>query len=871
MHLAAAAMAMILGPSAAATGYTHFEARHTHSITITPDGRTLLALNTPDARLSVFDISNSTNPEPVLIAEIPVGLEPVSVRARTNDEAWVVSELGDSVAVVSLSRRVVIDTLPASDEPADVVFAQGKAFVTCARNNLIRVFDAASRVPLPSIAVEGNYPRALAASGDGTKVYAAFLLSGNNTTILRHQDAPNPPAPTNTSLPTAPKTALIVRTSDSRIRYTVLDRDVVEIDATSGTVARYFSGVGTNLLDLTVHPQTGDLWVANSEARNLIAFEPALRGHVADHRLTKLTISDGTATVYDLHPTLNYFVFPNQTGLNTSIAQPTGAVFSADGSHLWVAGFNSDRLAKVSSATGQIVARVNVRTSGNARQMRGPRALAWQQDQQRLFVLNKLANTISTVSTADATVLSEVPTGSYDPMPAAVREGRGFLFDARLSGNGTISCATCHLDGDVDGLAWDLGDRGGTMDTVIGKNLSLHDETPRTRNLHPMKGPMVTQTLRGMQEGAPFHWRGDRPTLQTFNPTFNKLMAGPELASADIDAMVQYLLTLKHHPNPYLRADGTMPLSINGGNPHRGKDLFEIEENHCTTCHNLPPGIVANPSLTPVPSPLNNVDLPSTVGSTQPVKNPSLATTYQRFGFNPRVGQVSPTGFGMLHDGTGFALPTVHPYSLSGLSTAQDTLDLTAFMLAFANDTAPVVGRSITITAANATRSETIAELALLEGRSGALAGDLVARGTIGGKLQSYVYDSPSGTYIPDTETAAPLARAALLASISPDDALTFVGTRRGEGVRLGRDRNANGIPDRNEAMPRLEIDKIATTDLRLRWPAPSTGWLLQWSTDLDGSWRSMTRRPGSTGTFRTIDESTQSDSARFYRLNRTW
>ena len=34
---------------------------------------------------------------PVLLSEVPVGLEPVSVRARTNGEAWVVNELSDSV------------------------------------------------------------------------------------------------------------------------------------------------------------------------------------------------------------------------------------------------------------------------------------------------------------------------------------------------------------------------------------------------------------------------------------------------------------------------------------------------------------------------------------------------------------------------------------------------------------------------------------------------------------------------------------------------------------------------------------------------------------------------------------------------------
>ena len=148
-------LALVMGCTALAlrsqaqSAYAHFEGRQTHPIALTPDGTRLLALNTPDARLSVFDVSNPANPEPVLLAEIPVGLEPVSLRARTDDEVWVVNEMSDSVSIVSLNRGVVIETLRCPDEPADVVFAQGRAFVSCARNNLVRVFDVASRAGWP--------------------------------------------------------------------------------------------------------------------------------------------------------------------------------------------------------------------------------------------------------------------------------------------------------------------------------------------------------------------------------------------------------------------------------------------------------------------------------------------------------------------------------------------------------------------------------------------------------------------------------------------------------------------------------------------------------------------------------------------------
>ncbi|HWS88410.1 MAG TPA: hypothetical protein VN282_15670 [Pyrinomonadaceae bacterium] len=56
-----------------------------HPLAVTPDGTRLLAVNSPENRLSVFQLKGGT---PVLTAEIPVGLEPVSVAARNDREAW---------------------------------------------------------------------------------------------------------------------------------------------------------------------------------------------------------------------------------------------------------------------------------------------------------------------------------------------------------------------------------------------------------------------------------------------------------------------------------------------------------------------------------------------------------------------------------------------------------------------------------------------------------------------------------------------------------------------------------------------------------------------------------------------------------------
>src|SRR5262249_61613092 len=39
-----------------------------------------------------------------------------------------------------------------------------------------------------------------------------------------------------------------------------------------------------------------------------------------------------------------------------------------------------------------------------------------------------------------------------------------------------------------------------------------------------MKGPMTTQTLRGLKALEPFHWRGDRQNFNAFNRAFVAFM-----------------------------------------------------------------------------------------------------------------------------------------------------------------------------------------------------------------------------------------------------------------------------------------------------------------------------------------------------------
>src|SRR5258708_3672415 len=100
--------------------FVNWETAPIHPLALSPDGGILAVCNVPDNRLELFDVSTGI---PRSIGNIPVGLDPVSVRFRTSAEAWVVNRISDSVSVVDIPGRRVTATLDTLGAPADVVFA----------------------------------------------------------------------------------------------------------------------------------------------------------------------------------------------------------------------------------------------------------------------------------------------------------------------------------------------------------------------------------------------------------------------------------------------------------------------------------------------------------------------------------------------------------------------------------------------------------------------------------------------------------------------------------------------------------------------------------------------------------------------------
>jgi YVTN family beta-propeller protein len=845
----------------------NFEGKLTRPICLSPDGTRLFAVNTADARLSVFDVTHPFNP--FLIAEIPVGIEPVSVNAVNNDEAWVVNEVSDSVSIVSVNKGIVVDTLYAKDEPVDVVFAAGKAFVSESRNRQIAVFDLASHALLTNIVLFGENPRSLAVNSNATKIYAAFALSGNRTTIVSTTNAP--PQSPNTNNP--PKVSLIVDATDptwnpSVIQFTMPDNDVAEIDVATMTTNRYFSHLGTVNLGIAVQPGSSDLFVANTDARNLIHFEQNLKSFFATNRVTRVNITSGTSTFYDLNPGFDptNFTLANRTN---ALAQPAALVFDPAGANLYLAAFGSDRIARLNPASGAVVSRIELCPSAtgsasDSRHMRGPRGLALKPG--ALYVLNRVSGSISIIDLASETVVREIPVGSYDPTTAVIRQGRGFLYDAKLSGNGTVSCASCHVDAEMDMLAWDLGVPGGQFSTnAVVFDSGVFRTNTSTSVEHPMKGPMVTQTLRGLDNLDPFHWRGDRTNFTHFNLAFTNLMGGNALSDADMTAYRDFINTVRFEPNPNQPLDRTLPTSLPGipGNPRIGFTNFTINTIHpgttCATCHQLPNGsgrfIVSAGTIGPP--------------MFQDFKAPHLRNVYQKLDFNPTPGASSITGFGITHDGVQPDVMSFFTRVFFAALPADRRTNLNAFVQCFDTGTAPAVGYTRTLSSTNVNLSDVINDWTLLENQ--ALAGtniDLIVKGTLDGQRRGLLFQPGANIYKPDSTNLPSLTRSQLAAKVLAGDTLTIMGVPPGSGQRMAIDRDLNGVLDADEPLPSLQIAQSAGK-LLLNWPLAAAGFNLQQVGSLaGGAWADNTNPVTIVGSSNLVTNDT-SASTLYFRLRK--
>jgi len=251
---------------------------------------------------------------------------------------------------------------------------------------------------------------------------------------------------------------------------------------------------------MAVNPVSGKIYVANTEAINEVRFEgpgsssTTVQGHLHEARITVIDPSDNSVTPIHLNKHINYNVSPAPAGTSDdSLATPKGIAVTADGNTLYVVAKGSGKVGVFN--TGSLEDDSFTPDSANhiILSAGGPDGLLLDELNNRLYVTTRFDNALSVIDTSSAIEISHI--GLHNPEPPSVIAGRQFLFDAnQTSSNGEASCASCHIEGDKDELAWDLGDPDGA---VITNNNPFALFFSTTGPFHPMKGPMTTQTFRG--------------------------------------------------------------------------------------------------------------------------------------------------------------------------------------------------------------------------------------------------------------------------------------------------------------------------------------------------------------------------------------
>lgn len=877
--------------------YVNWENHPVHPMDISPDGQMLAITHTADNRLQLFDVSQGT---PIAIGHVVVGIDPVSVRFRTNNEAWVVNHISDSVSIVDIAERKVRATIKTLDEPFDVVFAgtPQRGYVSCSQANVIQAFlPGALNDPL-EIAIDAEDPRALAVSNDGSTVYAAIFESGNSTTVLagatqfgeyppnitRRTFTPyggqNPPPNAgesfepaiNSELRSPPRVALIVRKNDSNrwmddnggdwtewvsgpnapesgrvVGWDIADRDIAIINTSDHTVS-YATRLMTMGMAIAVNPATDNVVLVGTEALNEIRFEPNVNGIFTRVQLAEVNASElADTTVGDLNPHLDYAsrTIP-QAQRNLSVADPRGVLWTAGGERGFVAGMGSNNVV-VLGPDGLRLANQNPIEVG-----KGPIGLALSEVAERLYVWNHFEASISVIGLDSLNELERV--SLFSPVPESIQTGRKHFYSSHdTSGLGQMSCASCHVDGRTDRLAWDLGDPS-IEAKDFNQNCISQNVQSCGQDFHPMKGPMTTQTLQDIIGKEPFHWRGDRDGLEEFNPAFEGLMGDDEqLTTNEMRQFKNFLATITFPPNPFRNLDNSLPtnlplpdevtsqrfgsagMALPNGNAVAGLQMFREDlldllpvalnpdaAANCSTCHSLPTGMAVNgPIFDPQdptfqnggfriadgPNGENHLGLVAngTVNN-QVMKIPQLRALYDKTGFTMHESP-SNVGFGFLHDGTLDTLSEFVALDEFGTRNNQEAADMIAFLLAFSGSDLPTedvsyqvatpesqdshaaVGAQETLAAGANARANNLVNLA----NSGVI--DLVAHAAGAKRTRGWTYASSQSQFVPDDGSSA-LSLSNLL---DAEDQVTLTAVPAGLGIRLGNDRDGDGVLDGQE------------------------------------------------------------------------
>ncbi len=481
--------------------------------------------------------------------EVAVGAEPRSLALRPGQaEVWVVSEGSDQLHVLSAATGTVLQALalPRGTRPMGIAFAPdgSAAYVTYMGLGLLARWDPALRSVTGTLDV-GPHPRALAISADSARVFVGRFIS---------QVAPfNPGSEVGEVREVSAATLTLTRTL-------TLAHDTTPDTESSGR------GTPNYLVQMAISPDGQRLWV------------PSKKDNV-DRGLFRDGLTPGQdSTVRSIVSKINLVSGAEDLAGRKDVDDhelPHGVDFSPAGDLAFIAYQGNNEVRVFNAYTNATVASIVPGTE------LAPQDLVVTPNGTRLFVMNFMSRSVSAFDIAGlvqgtsttAVSLGAVDTVATELLSAQVLQGKRIFYnaaDTRMTAQGYISCAACHLDGGQDGRVYDFTNRG----EGLRNNIQL-------------------QGKGGVGQGN-VHWTGNFDEIQDFEldirnafggtgfiaGTPNASLGAPNAGrSTDLDALAAYVSSLSGvGKSPHRNADGT--LTAAGA---AGKALFQALQ--CAACH----------------------------------------------------------------------------------------------------------------------------------------------------------------------------------------------------------------------------------------------------------------------------------------------
>ncbi len=513
-------------------------------ILLSPDGARLYVLCQQSNEVRVLDAASYATIGTIAVGRVPRGM----ALSRAGDRLFVTNSWDDTLSVIDTRSVSVVAAWNVGAEPSGVVEdpAGKTVFVANRISGDIAVLDAQNGVEEKRL-LAGRGASYLTLSPDGKRIYATHIY-------------PNPPAlRTGLENRTPPESEITVIDAQ---RAEVVDR--IPLHAIAGVFHLAFSADGRLGVVAEYHP------------KNLVPLAHLEHGGAFAYTLTVFGADVGQPVEIPLDELERY------------ASQPFGVAIAPDKSRIYVSlggsesvlaidvarllGFIHSRPRPASGSFADDLSASSNYVVGRIAVGHNPRGLALSRDGRRLYVANRLDDTISAIDTKTLGVAATIPLAGPKTVNAK-RRGEQTFYAARYSFQGQIGCASCHIDSTFDGLQWNLEPNGFGRDIVDNK---------------------ILEGLRGTE---PFKWNGGNPNVPTeCGPRTEKYFWRSENYDAlTLADLAFYVLSLPPRPNRWRQPSGELTAA-----QERGKALFERTvdkfgnpippENRCNYCHSGPKG-----------------------------------------------------------------------------------------------------------------------------------------------------------------------------------------------------------------------------------------------------------------------------------------